>query len=361
MINVTKSYLPSLKEFIKLTKEIWINGQLTNNGPMVKKLSIDLKNYLECNNIELVSNGTAALQLAIKALKLKDEIITTPYSYVATTNSIIWEGCVPKFVDINEDTFCINTELIEKAINDKTSAILATHVYGHPCDLENIHKIAKKFNLKVIYDAAHAFGVRVNGRSILDHGDCSTLSFHATKVFHTIEGGAVVSNLPKTDNKISLLKSHGHIGEEGYYDVGINAKMSEIHAAMGLCILPYIDKIIARRKKIYSWYKEFFDNSCVKLFSFNRENTSFNYAYSPIIMNDYESMMSVRQALISEKVFPRRYFYPSLNTLSFIPDKYKISCPVSESISWRVLALPLHHELTRSNVEKISKIVLDSL
>ena len=205
--------------------------------------------FLGVSNLELVSSGTIAIQLAIKALGLKGEIITTPYSYVATTNSILWAGCEPVFVDIEPQTFCIDPDLIEAAITDETSAILATHIYGFPCDVAKIQQLADEHEIKVIYDAAHAFGVKVAGESILRHGDCSAVSFHATKVFHTAEGGAVVCKDPELAKRVFLIKQFGHIGEEEYLDIGINAKMSELHAAMGLCVLPKVHDIIAYRKE----------------------------------------------------------------------------------------------------------------
>ena len=228
MIPVTKAYIPSLEIYGSYLDAIWRRGCLTNNGPLCQQLANDIASFLGVSNLELVSSGTIALQLAIKALGLKGEIITTPYSYVATTNSILWAGCEPVFVDIEPQTFCINPDLIEAAITDETSAILATHIYGFPCDVTKIQQLADQHGIKVIYDAAHAFGVKLAGESILLQGDCSAVSFHATKVFHTAEGGAVVCKNPELAKRIFLIKQFGHIGEDEYLDIGINAKMSEL-------------------------------------------------------------------------------------------------------------------------------------
>jgi len=307
MIPVTKTYLPPLSQYSKQLERIWQGGWITNNGALVKELREALIAHLEVPNFELVANGTLALQLAIKALDLKGEIITTPFSYVATTTSILWESCEPVFVDIEDKTFCIDADQIEAAITERTSAILATHVYGYPCDIDKIEQVARKHGLKVIYDAAHAFGVKLNGRSILCNGDASVLSFHATKLFHTTEGGGLVSNDQNIANKIGLMKKFGHIGEDEYLEVGINAKMSEMHAAMGLCVLPKVGEIIAYRRMI----SERYDSSlkglgliCPKL----AKEMEYNYAYYPVVFSSHDIMMSCRQALIDHGIMPRRYF-----------------------------------------------------
>lgn len=352
MIPVTKTYLPDYGDFAALVQRVWDTSVLTNNGPLVKQLSAALTESLGVENIQLLGNGTLALQLAIKALDLRGEIITTPYSYVATTNAILWEGCTPVFVDIDPDTFCISPDLIEAAITDRTTAILATHVYGYPCDVESIQQVADRHGLKVIYDAAHAFGVRLNGQSLLSHGDCSTLSLHATKLFHTAEGGAVVCKDEETAKRLFLMSKFGHIGEDEYLDIGINAKMSELHAAMGLAILPSLQEIIDARRERSLWYDELLEDLKLK-----RPKTiaglEYNYAYYPVIFSSHEQMMLVRAALQAQDIFPRRYFYPSLNTLPFLPESLRRPCPVSESIAQRVLALPLYTTLAKSDIERI--------
>lgn len=359
MISVTKSYIPNLEIYKTYLEQIWQSGQLTNNGALCQQLESDVTNYLGVSNLELVTNGTLAIQLAIKALNLQGEIITTPYSYVATTSSVLWEGCEPVFVDIEDHTFCINPDLIEAAITDKSSAILATHVYGYPCDVVKIQQIADKYGLKVIYDAAHAFGVKLEGESLMQHGDCSTLSFHATKLFHTAEGGAVICKDKKVIERVSLMKKFGHIGEDNYLDIGINAKMSELHAAMGLCVLPQVNDIIASRKEISGWYDEQLEGFLQRPLSV--VGLEYNYAYYPVIFPTHEVMMRVREALFSNGVGPRRYFYPSLNTLPFLKPISKVSCPISEDIASRVLCLPLYVGLGNAEVSVICDVVRNCL
>jgi dTDP-4-amino-4,6-dideoxygalactose transaminase len=356
MITVTKTYLPPYNEYISYLEKIWQTGHITNNGPLFRQLRDGLKNYLGVSNLEIVTNGTLALQLAIKALGLKGEIITTPYSYVATTNAILWEGCEPVFVDIEPQTFCINPELIEAAITEKTSAILATHVYGYPCDVVRIQQLADKYHLKVIYDAAHAFGVRFAGASLLQYGDCSALSFHATKLFHTAEGGAVVCKDADASHRLFLMKQFGHIGEDDYIDIGINAKMSELHAAMGLCILPKVEDIIAYQKKCFRWYDEHLEGIPLQRPD-APERLEYNYDYYPVIFSTHEAMICVRQTLLDNGIGPRRYFYPSLNTLPFLKPELKKSCPISEDISSRVLSLPMYFGLSKADVEVICALI----
>lgn len=360
MISVTKTFLPNFIDFAGALQVAWNNSILTNNGPLIKKLSLALAENLNVKNIQLVSNGTLALQLAIKALDLHGAIITTPYSYVATTNAILWEGCTPIFVDIDPETFCISPDLIEAAVTDSTTAILATHVYGYPCDVERIQQIADRHGLKVIYDAAHAFGVRLNGQSLLNYGDCSTLSFHATKLFHTAEGGAVVCKDEATAKRIFLMSKFGHIGEDEYLDIGINAKMSELHAAMGLAVLPSVPEIIDARRECSLWYDELLDG--LKLKRPKRiAGLEYNYAYYPVIFATHEQMVMTRAALQAQDIFPRRYFYPSLNTLPFLPELLRRPCPISESIAQRVLALPLYPTLARQDVERITACIKSAL
>jgi dTDP-4-amino-4,6-dideoxygalactose transaminase len=296
------------------------------------------------------------LQLAIKALNLTGEIITTPYSYVATTNAILWEGCDPVFVDICPRTFCLDPSLIEQAITDKTTAILATHVYGYPCAVDRIAEIAAKHGLKVIYDAAHAFGVKIRGRSLLSYGDCSTLSFHATKLFHTGEGGAVISFNPDLAERLYLMSKFGHSGEDFYFDIGINAKLSEFHAAMGLAVLPQLEKIIEARRECSLWYDALLSDMLVERPHLSPE-LEYNYSYYPVVFPSQEIMMRVRTALQGQGIFPRRYFYPSLNTLPFLHPNQKKPCPISESVSMRVLSLPLYVGLEKAQVELVCHII----
>lgn len=357
MIHVTKTYLPPLEDYVARLKDVWEGGYLTNNGPLSKRLAGDIAEFLGVSHLELVANGTLAIQLAIKALGLQGEVITTPYSYVATTSSILWEGCEPVFVDIEPESFCIDPDLVEAAITERTSAILATHVYGYPCDVEQIGKIAEKHGIKIIYDAAHAFGVRVGGRSILQYGDCSTLSFHATKLFHSAEGGAVVCKDAELANRVYLLKKFGHFGEDQYIDIGINAKMSELHAAMGLCVLPKVGEIIALRKQCFAWYEERLAG-CNLIRPAVPAEIDYNYAYFPVVFPTHEIMARVRQALLEAGVSPRRYFYPSLNTLPYLKPELKRDCPVSESIASRVLCLPLYVGLSQDEIGTVCDLIV---
>ncbi|QHT69580.1 DegT/DnrJ/EryC1/StrS family aminotransferase [Rhodocytophaga rosea] len=353
MINVTKAYLPPLAEYTKYLEGIWERCHLTNNGPLVQELEQKLKDYIGVKHLFFVNNGTIALQIAIKALSLKGEIITTPFSYVATTSSIVWENCIPVFADIDPDTLMISPAAIEKAITPATSAILATHVYGGPCEVEAIEKIALKHKLKVIYDAAHAFGTIYKGNSILNYGDISTLSFHATKLFHTTEGGAIVTNDDNLAHTISYMRNFGHKGQEDFWGLGINGKNSEFHAAMGLCILPRIKEIMDKRKQASKMYDSLLDNETIhKPHIFG--NTIYNFAYYPVLFPSENILLRVRDALNAKQVFPRRYFYPSLNSLNFV---YQQNMPVSEDISKRVLCLPLYYELSENDIEMISSVV----
>ncbi|HPH03585.1 MAG TPA: DegT/DnrJ/EryC1/StrS family aminotransferase [Spirochaetota bacterium] len=356
MIPVTKTFLPDLAEYEKLLTGIWASGQITNNGRLCQELTTRLSAYLGVTGFELVSNGTLAIQLAIRALGLSGEIITTPYSYVATTSAILWEGCKPVFVDIDENSFCLDPALIEAAITDKTSAILATHVYGYPCDVHGIQAVADRHGLKVIYDAAHAFGVRMGGRSVLEYGDCSTLSFHATKLFHTTEGGAVVCRDSAVAQHVYLMKKFGHIGEDEYLEIGINAKLSELHAAMGLALLPHIDRIRDERKRCSQTYDALLGD-CGLRRPLLPAGCEYNYAYYPVVFPSHEVMMRVRQALLDNGIGPRRYFYPSLNTLPYLDAASRRICPVSESIADRVLSLPLYVDLASSEIEIIAGLM----
>ena len=353
MINVTKTYLPPLEDYTGYLKKIWEKGQITNHGPMELELEAKLKKYLGAKHVFFVTNGTVALQLAIKALGLKDEIITTPFSYVATTSSIFWEGCKPIFADINLETLTIDPAEIEKKITPKTTAILATHVYGNPCEVEKIEAIAKNHNLKVIYDAAHAFGVEYKGKGLVNYGDISTLSFHATKLFHTVEGGAVVTNDDDLAFKISYMRNFGHKGQEEFWGLGINGKNSEIHAAMGLAIFPRIEELISRREALSKIYDGLISGTILRRPKI-LENTKYNFAYYPVIFSSEQSLLKAREELNKADIFPRRYFYPSLNHLGYVGEQ---EVSVSEEISKKVLCLPLYFELRESEVHTISEII----
>lgn len=357
-INVVKSFLPPKEEYLAYIDKIWDSNWLTNNGPLLLDLESKLKHKLSSENLMIVSNGTVAIQIALKALDLDGEVITTPYSYCATTTALLWENCEPVFVDINPTDCNINADLIEDKITEKTQAILATHVYGNPCDLEKIKAIASKHSLKVIYDAAHAFGVTINGNSLLNFGDVSTCSFHATKVFHTIEGGSIVCEDKELFQKMRLFRSFGHINDD-YFSMGINGKNSEVHAAMGLSNLPYLEEIIQNRKKVSSWYNEYLNFDKLLTPKSQMEGLSYNYAYYPVIIESKELTKLIIENLNAKDIYPRRYFYPSLNTLDYVNSEDK--CPISESIVDRVLSLPLYPDLSKSDVKRISSIINQSI
>ncbi|MDA8874577.1 DegT/DnrJ/EryC1/StrS family aminotransferase [Winogradskyella sp.] len=355
MINVTKTFLPPQEEYQAILKKAWDTGWMTNRGVLVQELEAKLKSYLEIPNVICMTNGTLPLQIGIKALGLKGEIITTPFSYVATTSSIVWEGCIPVFVDIHPDYLTIDESKIEAAITKNTSAILATHVFGNPCDVKVIETIAKKHHLKVIYDAAHCFAVTYKGKSIFEYGDVSSCSFHATKLFHTGEGGAIFFNSDALYNTVYYHHNFGHKGNEDFQGLGINAKMSEPQAAMGLSVLPYMEAILKERMRIIDFYNEALPNlQTIKI----RENTSWNYSYYPVIFDDEAQLKKVKTALEAQQIFPRRYFYPSLDTLPYVKG---YNCEISQDIAKRILCLPLYHGLQKYNQEKIIDIIKRSL
>lgn len=353
MIPVTKSFMPPIEEYIEYLERIWDSNQLTNNGQFVQELETKLKEYLGVKHLFFVSNGTIALQIAIKALDLRGEIITTPFSYVATTSSIVWEGCQPVFVDIDPKTLCIDPDLIEEAITEKTTGILPTHVYGIPCDVEKIQRIAQKHGLKVIYDAAHTFGVKYKGMSLVSYGDVSTLSFHATKLFHTVEGGAIITNDDDLAHRISYMRNFGHKSQEEFWGLGINGKNSEFHAAMGLCNLPHIPEIMAARKQVCELYDELLAGSGLTR-PVIPEGTEYNFAYYPVLFPSEDSLLQARDRLNEIQIYPRRYFYPSLNNLPYVK---QYSFPIAEVASPCVLCLPLYLGLNQDEVRLICRVI----
>lgn len=354
-INVTSTTLPPRKEFDALVDSIWATKHLTNNGPLLKRFESEIKNYLGLKDFQFVANGTIALQIALEALDIREgEIITTPFSYVATVSSILWQRCTPVFVDIDKDTLCIDPSKIEAAITAKTKAIMPVHVFGNACDVESIHRIAKAHKLKVVYDAAHAFGVKYKGKSLLSYGDISTVSFHATKAFNTIEGGAVIARGIRVNRKLDLIKRFGHLGDN-HYVLGINAKANEFQAAMGLATLPYFEDNVAKRKALHEYYDELLKYRFKK--QKRSAKASSNYTYYPIILSSERELRKIEKRLAGINVFPRRYFYPSLNELPYLSGSN--SCPISEDISKRILCLPLYAELEMDSVLRICKVILD--
>ena len=357
MINVTRPFLPPLEEYNAYTASIWERVWLTNNGPLVNQLEASLKQYLGMDHLLFLSNGTIALQIAIKALDLTGEIITTPFSYVATTSSIVWENCIPVFVDIDRNSLNINPALIEAAITEKTSAILATHVFGNPCDIDAIAQIARKHNLKVIYDAAHCFGTTYKGKSVFNYGDISTTSFHATKLFHTTEGGAVFTPSAQLHNKMAQLRNFGHITPETFGVAGINGKNSEFHAAMGLCNLKYIDDILADRKRVVDAYLQQLEGLNLTTIQ-TTPDSGFNYAYMPVVFENNAITMKVIKAMNEKDIYPRRYFYPCLSTLNYV-NKY--DTPVSMDISQRIICLPVYHAIPQEIIEQVCSIIEETI
>jgi dTDP-4-amino-4,6-dideoxygalactose transaminase len=356
-INVTKTYLPEKEKLLRYIDEIYKNNWVTNNGPLVRQLEQRLAQYLGVKNIVLVANGTVALEIAYRTLGLKGFVVTTPFSFVATTSSLVTNALLPIFADIDPHTLNIDPEKIETSITPNTSAILGVHVFGNACEVEKIDQIAKNHNLKIVYDAAHAFGVRYKDESILKYGDISTLSFHATKLFHTIEGGALIINDDNLVQKARYLINFGIENPESIPELGTNAKMNEFEAAMGLCVLDEIEEIHQKRKILFDTYVKELQN----FVQFQEQNTnaSENYSYFPILLQDEDQLKNVQSALNKQQIFPRRYFYPSLDTLNYIePKQY---CLISRDISKRILCLPIYPDLTREEQTLNINIIKDSL
>lgn len=357
MINVTKTFLPPIDEYTQIVQRAWNNQWLTNRGELVLELEQKLKDYLQVSNIIVTNNGTVPLQIALKLLGGCGEIITTPFSYVATSAAIVWENCTPVFVDIDPEYLTIDEAGIEAAITDKTTAILATHVFGNPCHFEAIEAVAKKHGLKVIYDAAHAFGVKYNGKSVFEFGDVSTCSFHATKLFHTGEGGAMFCNDAGLFHRLYYSHNFGHNGPLAFHGLGVNGKISELQAAMGLAVFPYLPEIIANRKEAVALYDSGLNFDRLGKMKV-RENTHWNYGYYPVIFEGEQQLLSVMTALAGKNVFPRRYFYPSLNTIEYTKGG---RMPISESIASRILCLPLYAQMDRRDLETIVDAVNQNL
>jgi len=355
MIPVTKPFLPPQEIYQNYLEGIWQRNWLTNMGPLASQLEMELKSCLDVIHLLFVTNGTVALQMAIKALDLKGEIITTPFSFVATTSAIVWENCQPVFVDIDAVSLNIDANLIEAAITEKTSAILATHVYGNPCDVSQIEAIAQKHNLKVIYDAAHAFGVEINGKSVFEYGDISTCSMHATKLYHSIEGGLVITRDANLLKKLAHMRNFGFDGPEIFTELGINGKNSEFHAAMGLANLKYLEVIHQRRKEITERYDEKLKNLKARRPIWHKASEN-NFAYYPLVFESEALMLQCVELLKLNEIFTRRYFYPSLATS--LPYVQPQELPVTADIAQRVLCLPLYYDLTLEEVDLICRLIL---
>ena len=355
IIPVTRPYLPPVEKYQALVADIYRRGWLTNNGPLLQELEDRLATYLGIKNLICVANGTLALQIAYKALGLKGRVVTTPFSFIATASSLKWEGLEPVFADINPKTFNPSPECVEKAIDETVSAILPVHVFGNPCDVDQFEYLGKKYGIPVIYDASHAFGVKKNdGTSILNFGNISTLSFHSTKLFHTIEGGAIITDDDELADKIRLMINFGIDGPDSVSSLGINAKMNEFQAATGLLVLDAIDDLIHERKEIVSLYKE----ELAGLVDFQLESDSWvlNGAYMPILAREEIDTLKIQSSLKKKKILTRRYFSPSLDRLEFLSDS-TFRCEESRSISSRILCMPIFNGLNLSYIKTISKEV----
>lgn len=355
MIPVTKPFLPPLAVYQSYLDGIWKRQWLTNMGPLASDLELRLKEHLKVNHLLFVTNGTVALQMAMKALELKGEIITTPFSFIATTSAVVWENCTPVFVDIDQDSLNIDAKKIEAAITENTSAILATHVYGNPCDVVKIENIAKKHHLKVIYDAAHAFGVEINGKSIFEYGDISTCSLHATKLYHSTEGGLMITKDPDLLKKLAYMRNFGFDGPENFAELGINGKNSEFHAAMGLANLKYIDAIHQKRKTLTERYDQNLKNFKAEKPVWHSDSES-NFAYYALVFETKELMLNCIEQLKLHEIFTRRYFYPSLATS--VPYVENQAFEITDDIAERVLCLPLYFDLTVEEVDLICRLML---
>ncbi|MDV6328040.1 DegT/DnrJ/EryC1/StrS family aminotransferase [Idiomarina sp. Sol25] len=366
MIPVTKPYLPSREKLDKYIDGIYEREWLTNNGPLVQELTKRLEEYLGVENLLLVSNGTLALQIAYRALGVsttnrdeKPEAITTPFTFIATASSLKWEGVEPVFADIHPDTWCLDPKNIEKAITPQTKAIVPVHVFGNACDVEAIDEIAKENNLKVIYDAAHAFGVNYKGESLLKYGDASILSFHATKLFHTIEGGAIVFKRKEDLETAKKMINFGITGPDAIEELGINAKMNEFQAAMGLCVMDELKSNLSARSEVCRRYKEAVMvslSSEVQLQSYHNE-TSNNAAYFPVVLKSERKVLDVLNGMQRKNTQLRRYFYPSLDT---VPEfESSEMCSISNSISKRVLCLPVYASLTEKEQDRVISELID--
>ena len=355
-IYVTRPSLAPLEEYIRYLETIWETGVMTHNGPMVQELERALSDYLNVKHLICVSNGTCALQLAIRALELTGEVITTPFTFIATANIIAWERCRPVFVDIMPDTLNIDPDKIEERITDRTSAILPVHVFSAPCEVDRIQTIAAKHGLKVIYDAAHAMAVDIDGKSILQYGDISCVSFHATKLFNTAEGGACVTNDDDLAKRVRRMRFFGFDDRKIIIDGGMNAKMTEVNAGLGLANIKWLDRVKDNRREKYELYRSFLSE--LPFIKFQKYNIDeYNYSYMPVLFESEKDLVRVMERLNAYKIYPRRYFYPSLNTVPvFQPQP---SLPVSEHAAQCILCLPLYDTLSFADIERICNHIGD--
>lgn len=358
MINVTKTYVPDVNDYIEKVKKIFQNGWFTNNGEYLLELENKLKEFFQSEYVLLVANGTVALQLICKLFNLKGKVITTPFSFVASVSSFVWEGLDPVLADINKENFNMDPSNVEKLISKDVSAIVPVHVFGNPCNVSEYEKISRKTGIRIIYDASHAFDVKVNKKDISVFGDAVVYSFHSTKIFHTIEGGAVIVRSKELYERAKLLRNFGIPGYDMITDIGVNFKMNEFEAAMGLCVLNDIEKIKAGRKKIYSNYCEAFkNNEKLTLQKLEVNFDEYNYSYFPVLFENEEKLLEIKNIFNKMDIFPRRYFYPSLEKLPYLHKKQVV--PIADDISRRILCLPVFHNLNESDQNNIINTIIN--
>ena len=353
MVHVTKVYVPDRVTYKSYIDKIYESGWITNNGPLVQELEKRLEKSLDVKNVVLVSSGTAALELAYKVLDINGEVITTPYSFVSTTNSLVYSSLKPVFADIDPETYNLNPANIEPLISENVNAIVPVHIYGNACEVEKIEDIAKHYNLKVVYDAAHAFDVQYKNSSLLGYGDISTISFHATKMFHTIEGGAIITNDDTIAEKAKQLRNHGMSSTDEGRDAGTNSKMNEIEAAMGLCMLDDMEKIIKGRRNVMAYYKEKLEG--IVQFQKQNSNATQSVSYFSVLFKSEAQMLHVQDSLSANNINSKRYFYPSLDTLSYVEPLKPME--VSRDIANRILCLPFYHDLETIVIDKITSVI----
>jgi dTDP-4-amino-4,6-dideoxygalactose transaminase len=359
-LTVTRPSLPPFEEYEALLRGVWQRNHLTNAGPLAVELERQLAAYLGVRHCLFVTNGTIALQLAYRALGLRGEVVTTPFSYVATTSSLAWEGCEPVFADIEPDTLTLSPARAEAAITARTSAIVATHVYGNACDIHALGDIGRRHGIPIVYDAAHAFGASFDGRALAAWGDVATLSFHATKLFHTVEGGAVVTNDDAIARSVVALRNFGHEGYEAFGGIGTNGKNSEMHAAMGLCLLPRVPAFVAERAAITRRYDAAFASAGAAISRpALRPGLDYNFAYHAVLLEREEVVRAVQQACEARRIRTRRYFYPLLN--GALPYVTPAHTPVAQDVARRVLCLPLFTGMTFDQVDRVASTVLEAV
>lgn len=359
MIQVTKTYLPDIKKYMSYVEKIYESGRLTNGGQFVEELQSRLAAYLGVKNLLLMTNGTLALQIAYRVLGLKGDVLTTPFSFVATTSSLVWEGLNPVFADIDPETMNIDPKQLEERITQNTTAIVVTHVFGNPCELDEINRIARKYGLRVIYDAAHAFDVKYGNQSVLNFGDVSMVSFHSTKLFHSIEGGALVFRDDAMYERAKRVINFGIDDSQNIQELGINAKMNEFQAAMGLCVLDEMETIKASRALRYRKYVQSLRHIAGVFLQKWNKNSSQNYNYFPIVFESEETMLRVLEQLNALQIYPRRYFYPSLDLIPYAQGDRPM--PISRDIAGRILCLPLYHSLEKSTQDIIIQTVREQV